>query len=851
MSENRDNNNINLKDVLAKLLNPRSRLDGVASFSRSLDNGEVPAMSGGRIRARDIFGNLPLMLGIIIVLSLFILVLYGPAIAPQNPYIAGQHIVPHFDREKNEFIRPPLEPSPEYPLGTDQWGADILSLLLHGARNTLIACAFITMVRVLLGLVLGAVAGWNEGATIDRTIMGIIGAIASLPLLISTIILLYALDIRRGLLVFIVALSVMGWTEIAQFIRSEFMVLRKMPYIEGAKATGLNGLQIAVRHVLPNVLPQLLVISFLEMGAVLMLLGELAFAGVFIGGGSRIDLTEPLGPTRIFTLAEVPEWGAMLADGFRWLRSKPFIVFPPAMAFFVAVVGFNSLGEGLRRLIEKQSLNTAFLLRKRMLGVVAVLTLATVFIMNNTGAAPWFAKVAQAYDSSRVYDHVAALAVMDGRSVAQPGGVEAANYIAAKFEEFGLEPGAKGSTYFHTIKTSLVQPTAQPALVLLDGAGETIAEFRHQLDFGFMIEGHGGSGEVTAPLTFVGFSRQKVDWQEFSGLDLRGRIVLLDQDNAPASFATEAMIRGALGVIWMSGDGRDDIRSQIQLAYPDQDYLRLPQLPIFRVRPYVAASFLAVDDLTPENVMDAEPTQSGPGWFTHDLTAVVRMSVALSEPVVTQVPSVMGYIPGSDLDIADELVVLYTTYDGLGTDPDGTVYPAASQGSSGVGLLLELARLWQEQGLDTRRTTLFVAWGGAQLDESGVKEWLEDDFSFRHMRTQAVNSRVIPTILMQLDQVGLGDDVLLIHPQSNKDLAELIIETSQETGLAVSAAADTKEFANSRISNRAPVWIALKWAGPNLLPTEDTAAAIDREKLQDLGQVLALMLTNVARETDY
>ncbi|MEJ2749332.1 MAG: ABC transporter permease, partial [Anaerolineae bacterium] len=309
----------NLKNILSRILNPRSRLDNVPSFADSVANaygeGEVPGGAISGVRLGDVWRNTPLMMGIIIVLGLLALVLYGPVWAPQNPYIAGQHIVPHMDWETHQFIRPPLDPSPEYPLGTDQWGADILSMLMHGARNTLVACAFITMVRVILGLILGAMAGWNEGKPIDRFIMGVIGTIASLPLLISTIILIYALDIRRGLLVFIIALSIIGWTEIAQYIRSEFLVLRKMPYIEGAQATGLTGLQIAVRHVLPNVLPQLLVITFLEMGAVLMLLGELGFVGVYIGGGSRIDLTEPLGPTNIVTLTDVPEWGAMIADG--------------------------------------------------------------------------------------------------------------------------------------------------------------------------------------------------------------------------------------------------------------------------------------------------------------------------------------------------------------------------------------------------------------------------------------------------------------------------------------------------------------------------------------------------------
>jgi ABC-type dipeptide/oligopeptide/nickel transport system permease subunit len=103
------------------------------------------------------------------------------------------------------------------------------------------------------------------------------------------------------------------------------------------------------------------------MGAVLILMAELGFLGVFIGGANRIQ-TDIFAPVMIFP--DTPEWGAMLSEGFRYLRSKPFIVIGPAMAFFISIVGFNSLGEGLRALFEATSINTAFLLKKRFLLLV-------------------------------------------------------------------------------------------------------------------------------------------------------------------------------------------------------------------------------------------------------------------------------------------------------------------------------------------------------------------------------------------------------------------------------------------------------------------------------------------------
>jgi len=348
-------------------------------IKRPLPSPEVENPSHFRKRPRllGVLTNFPLMFGGIIVFSLFLVVLFGPLFAPTNPYITGQVVRPYYDVEQEEWISPPLSPSPEHPLGTDQWGNDILSSLLYGARNTLVACAFITMVRVLLGIALGAIAGWNESLLSDKLIMGIISAISAVPLLISSMILVYILDIRRGLPVFIVALSALGWTEIAQYIRSEFLILKKKPFIEGARAVGAKDFSIAIRHVIPNILPQILILFFLEMGAVLMLLGELSFLGVFIGGGSHIALGDEIMGTTV-TLAEVPEWGTMLAEGYRWLRAKPFIVAFPAFAFFISVIGLNSFGEGLRRLIETYHVDTSFLLRKRMILVIILLSFGPV-----------------------------------------------------------------------------------------------------------------------------------------------------------------------------------------------------------------------------------------------------------------------------------------------------------------------------------------------------------------------------------------------------------------------------------------------------------------------------------------
>ncbi len=821
---------------------------GHACHASAEQDWETPAMAGSRLRLRHITGNYPLMIGGLIVFGLFLVVLFGPLWAPVNPYIAGQHVVPHLDLQTGVWIDPPLNPSAEYPLGTDEYGNDILSMLLYGARNTLIAAAFITMARVIIGLVLGSLAGWNENSGIDRFVMGSSGVIMAVPMLISGMIIIYALDIRQGLPVFIIALSLIGWTEIAQYMRSEILVIRRMPYIEGARAVGSNEQGMVVRHVLPNLLPQLLVLIFLEFGAVLLLLGGLAFVGVFIGGGTSTVAGDDTLSLTTQVVADVPEWGAMLAGGYRWFSSKPFIVFPPALAFFIAIIGFNTFGEGLRRLIEKTNLNTSFLLKKRMLLVVLAITAATVYIISNTGPAPWFAKMANAFSGSDAYEHTRALAQMNGRAPTQPGGAEAAAYIAQKFEEYGLQPGWKHLETIYPMPMMLTAPLAQPLLELRAGDGSLLQSFKHQLEFGYLIDGHGGSGEIDLPLTFVGFDGGTAvpDWEAYRGLDLRDRIVLLLEGNAPADFPVEALLRGARGVLWVSADD-GNIRSQTQFDPNDGDTMRSPQMPVFRISSNTADTILKAMDASLVELFDVKAaTQTGPGWFTHPLDgATMHMALALSEPQEVEVPTVLGYLPGSDLNLAGELVVIYAHYDGLGVDPDGTLFPAANHNASGSSILLEVARLWQEEELDPRRPVLFIAWGAGMLDNARAKAFIDAEDSFRHLPG---TERLRPRAVFQLDYAGAGGDELFIHPRSNNILRELISESAAAVGVAVAEGGEAGS--GEGLATTAP-WIYLAWDNASVPPDQDSFERIDVEKLRAYGEVLALSLAKVVRQSRY
>jgi len=408
-----------------------------------------------------------------------------------------------------------------------------------------------------------------------------------------------------------------------------------------------------------------------------------------------------------------------------------------------------------------------------------------------------------------------------------------------------LQPAGSGG-YFQTIDARLVHPIAQPTLALLDESGRAQQTFRHQRDFGFVTEGHGGSGQADAPLVFVGFQPGRSDfpWESFKGLDLRGKTVLLLSGNAPADFPTEALIRGAEGALWISGERTEMIRSQIQLPDPDADYLRRPTIPIFKIRLSAADALLApagLDVAALRDDLNAHVFDGDRGFFTQDLETRVQMSLTLAEPEEVELFNILGYLPGQDIALDDQLVIVAAHYDGLGRDPDDTVYPAANNNASGSAILLEMIRLWQERGLTPRRSVLFAAWAGGELDYSGAETY----FNGGQGRLGILNTVAV----FQLDNLGAGGDALRIDATSSR-LADLVESSAGQVGLSVVQEKGSYHTYQDVVRRQAPS-VLISWQDSHAIPEHDTLDRIDPAKLSSAGEAIILALTSAARLPNY
>jgi len=153
------------------------------------------------------------IIGSVVVVLLVLVVVLGTELAPHNPYL-----VKRIQWIDGEVHKAPFPPSDLYPLGTDDQGRDQLSLLLYGARVTLVMAFVATVVRLLLGLILGIVAGWWPGSFFDRAVAAVTELLAAIPGLILAMLIVLAIGVRRGQVAFIVALSLVGWGEVAQIV---------------------------------------------------------------------------------------------------------------------------------------------------------------------------------------------------------------------------------------------------------------------------------------------------------------------------------------------------------------------------------------------------------------------------------------------------------------------------------------------------------------------------------------------------------------------------------------------------------------------------------------------------------
>jgi peptide/nickel transport system permease protein len=264
-----------------------------------------------------------LALAAIIVVILTVLVaLLAPLVAPYDP--AEQF----FDGLTLEGA--PLPPSERFLLGTDLLGRDLFSRLIYGARTSLMIGVVANGVAVMIGALLGATAGYVQGA-IGAALMRFTDMMIAFPALLLAIAL--SAIFSPSLWIVAMVIAMVNWVQIARVVYTETVGLSQRDYIEATRALGATPARIVFRHILPHLLPTVLVYATLGIATTVMLEATLSFLGVGV---------RP--PT--------PSWGGIIFDSQSYFLSAPWLVFFPGIAILIVALAFNLVGDALRDALD-------------------------------------------------------------------------------------------------------------------------------------------------------------------------------------------------------------------------------------------------------------------------------------------------------------------------------------------------------------------------------------------------------------------------------------------------------------------------------------------------------------------
>jgi peptide/nickel transport system permease protein len=251
--------------------------------------------------------------GIIIIILFTLIAFLAPFISPYDPM------------EQN-FIKSFKPPSAEHYLGTDEFGRDVFSRIIYGARISLQIGFVAVFISLIVGVSVGLIAGYY-GGWLDMAVMRVMDLMLSFPYILLALVIMSILG--PGIYNAMVAIGIVYVPQYARIVRSSVLSVKKKEYVMAAKALGANDFRIILKHIFLNSMAPIIIQTTLSIGRAIINAAGLSFLGLG---------AQP--PT--------PEWGAMLSNGQDFLRNAPWIATFPGIAIALLVLGFNLVGDGLR-----------------------------------------------------------------------------------------------------------------------------------------------------------------------------------------------------------------------------------------------------------------------------------------------------------------------------------------------------------------------------------------------------------------------------------------------------------------------------------------------------------------------
>ncbi len=261
------------------------------------------------------------VIGLFIILALVFVAIFAGLLAPYSPVVG--------DLRGSRLLAPDWT----HWMGTDDQGRDILSRVVYGSRLTLYVIVLVALIAAPIGLIVGTVAGYAGGWT-DAILMRITDIFLAFPKLILALAFVAALG--PGIENAIIAIAITSWPPYARIARAETLMVRNSDYIKAVQLMGASPVRVVLRHILPMCTSSLIVRVTLDMAGIILTAAGLGFVGL----GAQPPL---------------PEWGAMIASGRRFILDQWWVAAMPGMAILIVSLGFNLLGDGLRDALDPRS----------------------------------------------------------------------------------------------------------------------------------------------------------------------------------------------------------------------------------------------------------------------------------------------------------------------------------------------------------------------------------------------------------------------------------------------------------------------------------------------------------------
>lgn len=657
--------------------------------------------------------NITLILGILMVSALIAFSIYPEYFTRSDPYGKERLDFIYIDGELNIF-EPPLEPSEEYPWGTDIYGRDMKSLIFYGSKLTLTIALLITIGRFAISLPLAILAGYGNRAA-NWVIKQFSVIFSAFPLIIITMLLsrlLFMRDIFKETIPIVgFSLIFFGWSRLANLLKNKVEEILSLDFIEGEIAIGKNKLEIALQNLIPHLIPSMVVLFFLEIAQALLILSQIGVFGLITSTGA----VDAAGDYRIpfdvewVSLLTSPQWP--LSIGRYWL------VFYPAAAFSISIISFNLLGEGLRLELNKRSsriiswvrgipsfisplrliyeIKNYNIYRKNVRRKLLLYSLILFIIFFPQGKSKY------RFDEAVAVSTIEELSKdeYEGRRAGFGANEKVADYLATQLKDYGVQPF--GGKYIHQFEMMEAVNVIESSMTITDQKGKGSLEFRKDY-------------YIVNPINLDGT------------YDLH-YVTMKDLGLYPYNYKDLSHLYGKVLVIDIRG--LDMISASRFIGYAIGN---AKPKALFYISNWESTDIVnkrTIDRIAPPNTETVNISVSSDKGdeLLKESSSKIHLKIECEYTENPISASVVGIIEGSNESIKDEIIIIGSSFDSVGDDKN-TRYPSSME-AGGTAIGLEIARLMGSMEERPERTIVFAFWDSTNTIERSSERFLKKYFN--------------------------------------------------------------------------------------------------------------------------